>query len=401
MPVRYVIHDSLLSLLVERFALQIELFPNLLCKSTLIRDWLSHDPDDGNFAAETGPEEDVLPGRNSFIFKPDGGPILDQFEAIMRSHQPTRIICLAPTEEITSLAHQHRQWLEIARFERGIPLISVETSLSHVVSSSFSIGLFINRESLIFDSLNWAEFKEEIREWAASYGIALTVPMITDNLFKERALPTSRGRTVVFPSSSSGLFHFFDGRREKTNESQYLQQNGVPAHTAKLIAKINQHKPELSALGILPNQIRTLLKGSLDCNEFMEDLSKTLFWYGYKIWKKRVQLVAQFLSNAPQEWKHWKDNKEPSCDRPFHFYSRVGNLSMQKQTICHCSQIHVNHATEIDSAPDIRHFFQQSCESRRIVPIEEVWPASALTRDFLTQEDLVRRDHDRDKRRST
>src|ERR1051325_6430602 len=96
-----------------------------------------------------------------------------------------------------------------------------------------------------------------------------------------------------------------------------------------------------------------------------------------------------------------EDRKEPSCDRPFHFYSRVGNLSMQKQTICHCSQIHVNHATEIDSAPDIRHFFQQSCESRRIVLVEEVWPASSLTRDFLTREDLVRRDHDRDKRRST
>src|SRR6185436_2906993 len=77
---------------------------------------------------------------------------------------------------------------------------------------------------------------------------------------------------------------YYIGRREKTNESQYLQQNGVPAHTAKIIAKINQHKPELRALGILPNQIRTLLKGSLDSSEFMEDVSKTLFWSGYKIW---------------------------------------------------------------------------------------------------------------------
>ena len=113
---------------------------------------------------------------------------------------------------------------------------------------------------------------------AASHGIALTVPMITDNLFTERALPTSQGRSVVSLSSSTGVFHFFDGRREKTNESLYLQQNGIPAQTARVIAKINQHKPELSALGILPNQIRTLLKGSLDSSEFMEDVSKTLFW---------------------------------------------------------------------------------------------------------------------------
>jgi len=378
MPVRYVNHESLISLLVGRFALQIEIFSNLLCKSVLIKDWLSHDPDDRTFGAETGPEEDILPGRNSFVFKFDGGTILDQLAAVMRSHQPTRIICIAPTEEITSLTHQHRQWLEIARFERGFSLINLETSRSHVISSPFSIGLFINRESLIFDPLNWSAFKEEIREWAASHGIALTVPMITDNLFTERALPTSQGRSVVSLSSSTGVFHFFDGRREKTNESLYLQQNGIPAQTARVIAKINQHKPELSALGILPNQIRTLLKGSLDSSEFMEDVSKTLFWSGYKIWKKRVQLVAQFLSNA-QEWKNWKDSKAPSCDRPFHFFSRVSNLSMQRQTACHCSLIHDIKTTEVIMS-DIRQFFPPACES------------SARTDDFLTREDLVRRD---------
>src|SRR6185436_12281319 len=120
----------------------------------------------------------------------------------------------------------------------------------------------------------------------------------------------------VSPSSSSGLFHFFDGRREKTNESQYLQQNGVPAHTARIIAKINQHKPELSALGILPNQIRTLLKGSVDCNEFMEDLSKTLFWYGYKIWKKRVQLVARFFQMLLRNGSFGKTVKSPPATDP-------------------------------------------------------------------------------------
>src|SRR6185436_10361327 len=83
-----------------------------------------------------------------------------------------------------------------------------------------------------------------------------------------------------------------------------------------------------------------------------------------------------------------------------YYINCLGNLSMQKQTICHCSQVYDNCATEIDSTPDIRHFFPQSCESNRIVPID-VWPASALTRDFLTREDLVRRDHDRDKRQST
>ena len=211
----------------------------------------------------------------------------------------------------------------------------------------------------------------------------------------ERALPTSQGRSVVSLSSSTGVFHFFDGRREKTNESQYLQQSGIPAQTARVIAKINQHKPELSALGILPNQIRTLLKGSLDSSEFMEDVSKTLFWCGYKIWKKRVQLVAQFLAKAPQEWKNWKDSKAPSCDRPFHFCSRMSNLSMQRQTACHCSLIHDIKTTEVTMS-DIRQFFPQACESRRHLSI--AWPASARTDDYLTREDLVRRDHDRDKR---
>src|ERR1051325_9623177 len=114
----------------------------------------------------------------------------------------------------------------------------------------------------------------EIREWAASYGIALTVPMITDNLSRKGLFQRLEGGPLYFPLRPRVFTISLMVVVKKTNESQYLQQSGVPAHTANIIAKINQHKPELSALGILPNQIRTLLKVSLDCNEFMEDLSK-------------------------------------------------------------------------------------------------------------------------------
>jgi len=103
--------------------------------------------------------------------------------------------------------------------------------------------------------------------------------------FRERTFPTLHTR--VFPShspsasASAGVFHFFEGLREKTNEVPHLLQAGLSNTNAKLIAEINKHKPELSALGILPNQLRTLLKGTTHAEEALVNLRQTLFWKGF------------------------------------------------------------------------------------------------------------------------
>ena len=125
----------------------------------------------------------------------------------------------------------------------------------------------------------------------------------------------------------------------------------VPSSTAKLLAKINKHKPELSALGILPNQLRTFLKTSTHCEEALADLAQTLFWKGFKLWKKRTALVSHFWKNCPEEWKNIKERKDVyehrACVSMFHFCSRVKNLSKQKQTLCSCSKVTLDVEREV------------------------------------------------------
>ena len=74
---------------------------------------------------------------------------------------------------------------------------------------------------------------------------------------------------------------------------------------AKIINKINNHDRNLCVLGILPNQLRYLLKISNgDGNTAFELISKEMFWSSYMIWKKRKKFMSVFWKNiAPDEWK--------------------------------------------------------------------------------------------------
>ena len=178
--------------------------------------------------------------------------------------------------------------------------------------------------------------------------------------------------------------------REKTNETPHLLQAGVSNSEAKLIAQINKHKPELSALGILPNQLRTLLKGSSHADhaeEALADLRQTMFWKGFKLWKKRTALVAQFWKECPQEWKSTKQTTNTQqCLNMFHFCTKIKDLSKQKLTLCPCSKI----------APTDKRL--GASKKRKKDSTITSLPGSRQIDLFFTREDDVRRDRDRDKR---
>jgi hypothetical protein len=123
---------------------------------------------------------------------------------------------------------------------------------------------------------------------------------------------------------------------------------GVPVHIANQISKVNKHHPLLAVLGILPNQLRDLLKATTSTfDEAFEDISFTLFWHGYQIWKLRRSKVNRYWKEiARNEWKphsaKQSRNKykleEEKCRNPFHFLSRHRNLSQQRRTPCPCSR---------------------------------------------------------------
>jgi len=68
---------------------------------------------------------------------------------------------------------------------------------------------------------------------------------------------------------------------------------------------MNRHPTFLGVLGILPNQFRTLLKetGHDLREEFLLDLSQTLFFAGFRVWKKRQQLGTLYWNEVGQRQK--------------------------------------------------------------------------------------------------
>ena len=185
-----------------------------------------------------------------------------------------------------------------------------------------------------------------------------------------------------------------------------LNVGSVPPRAASLITQMNRHPRFLSLLGILPNQLRTLLKetGYGNREEALLDLSRTLFFAGFRIWNKRQQLASRFWKDiAPQnreimdskgkKRKRRKlddDNAKSNCKNPFHFLRRYRNLSNRRRTKCPCS----NASKESKEIPNqsITTFIHLSVRSIK---------SPSESKLFQSRADKIRAEHDRGKKRKT
>ena len=147
---------------------------------------------------------------------------------------------------------------------------------------------------------------------------------------------------------SRSVYHFFDSRSPRRDEASYLIELGIPSDSAKLINKINKHDRALGVLGVMPNQFREILKASLEnWKEAWNDMSKTLFWKGYSLWKKRKALVSKLWKSVlPDDWKKSSRKKskkkivqESVCHDPFHYFKKQFEYCNQKMTKCPCSRV--------------------------------------------------------------
>ena len=234
---------------------------------------------------------------------------------------------------------------------------------------SMSVVLIANKESLAIDPINWDSFSSKIcglsEDWNSE---SLLIPTLTDMLFRERRTLHHRPRALSknkcsLALSSTSLFSFFDSHSYTQPKSAAL---GIPESDAVFIDKINRHPRFLSILGILPNHLRFLLKGSgdMDCETVLSDLSRSLFFAGFRIWKKRQLLTKRFWSViSPQDVtcgsrKNRKFNRSStsSCKNPLHFMPKFTNLSKQRPTRCFCSIVQDESVHNIVFR-DIRSFF--------------------------------------------
>jgi hypothetical protein len=393
---------DLLSLLIQEFSLQTHGLTDSLHSSPLFADWNSLSPTDVSFGAKLWMEPKNLHGSNIFFFhgpndKINTHGLLEVLAESLATNLPTRFVCLIPRQ---ALLPSH--FLELAVLHDGIPLFGFHADEKCRSNGSMSLILAANKESLQVDTVNWERFVNRLHEWCTSD--LISIPELTDALFRERVglphppRPLSKHPQAIILNSTS-LINFYDAFAP-TERSQNI--GSIPPRAAELIAQMNRHPRFLSLLGILPNQLRSLLKETNHENreEAILDLSRTLFFAGFRIWNKRQKLASRFWKDiAPENRsithsetkgkKKKKDNIAPSkCRNPFHFLRRYRNLSNIRENKCPCSKA----PKETKEMPNqqITRFFH--------IPLIQI-KSSSESMPIKSRTDKIRAQHDRGKKR--
>ena len=132
--------------------------------------------------------------------------------------------------------------------------------------------LAINRESMLFDPINWGEFKSRLLEWAENRCSTLKINAGTERLSRKGSTPPREKGSEPYPAPYS-IYNFFDPDQDFRTETNLLQ----------------------------PNQLRELLKlqNPAGYDAALEDFSKELFWSGYKIWRTRKEKMKNFWKYSP------------------------------------------------------------------------------------------------------
>jgi len=269
-----------------------------------------------------------------------------------------------------------------------------------------SLILAANKESMAIDPINWETFTDQIQTWAQNWTQGLfTMSHFTDARFRERTHPQHSPRALsnqplnVNLRSISSL-HFYDAFASGTPAILH----SIPFRASELLRKLNRHPRFLSVLGILPNQLRTLLKESGHENREVAllDISRTLFFAGFRVWSKRHHLNSYYWNHiAPdnrkvqthlaKRKKHKVDNSASlsKCKNLFHFLARHSNLSSERNTKCPCRT--VTYRAKVYKTHPITAFVYK-------FPRTEI-PSSTNIKDFMTRADVIREQHDRGRKR--
>jgi hypothetical protein len=288
-----------------------------------------------------------------------------------------------------------------------------------------SLILAANKESMAIDPINWEIFTDKLQTWAQNWAHGLlTIPRHTDALFRERTHFHHPPRALsnqplnVFLNSISPI-NFYDAFAKTSTPPL----PSIPLRAAELIRKANCHPNFLGVLGILPNQLRTLLKesGYEYREEALLDISRTLFFAGFRIWTKRQHLNSIFWKEIAPENRKIQVSKrkkqrtefmtsQSKCMNPFHFLVRHSILSQQRVTKCPCRN--VIKSAKVYKSHSITKFVYKFPRIQLIIPTNQLnfMARNDINRknlissnqpNFITRTDIIRKQHDRGKKRKS
>lgn len=360
----YSFPKELLEILVHELTLAVDGMADALhVADDLFEEWWSNDTLDERFGAKIDFFKQPCVGRNVFINPPlvnsieNGEMLLKIIEKIkldLTHEAPTRFLLVIPR----SLEHnspylkaQENNLMEIARFaDKSFAFIRPQNfwdskGITEQFDGEISLFLCVNKESLSRDPIDWTNFVKKVKGWMLKNGgsESLLIPEHTDNLFRERRPPgcQPRVRARLFPpENDASLFRFFNGIEDD-------HRHPIGSQFGGLYKKINKWPRPLGFLGLLPTPFRNLVKRISGDATAHKEISKTIFFAGYQVWKARRNLVRKTLKLTPLSFKKLE------CKNPFHYLERTANLSSAMMTHCRCS---VRFVQEFKSQ-DLRHFF--------------------------------------------
>ena len=394
--------NELLTLLVAEFNLWVEGNTDALNYHPCFSEWYSQRLEDSWFGSKGSPLGIVMAGRSIYLNLLDlSGDLFNKMIAKILSSldslDPTRIVFTIHLNCMKQLP-KDRRILELASIKRNFQF-----------PSDICILVGINKSSVVMDPISWPSLASKLVDWREDSQCNITIPTITDLLFRERIFPSHLPRVrFIQEDTQTSLYSFFESCSQLDQHSREIH-GAIPASSTYFIRKITHFDQNLLLLGILPNQLRKI--GKEHKMEHIEEslllLSDMLFWEGFEIWKKRTALVNNYWKTiAPNEWKIGTKEKKSrgsrkmrlDCKNPFHFCTKHSDLSHQLQTFCLCSD--TIRKKPLADLPDIRCFLTKY--PKRYWNSEGYGHSTNMTSfrvsnhsDFSSREDLVRREHDR------
>jgi len=175
---------------------------------------------------------------------------MNKADKIIHSPAPSRVLMLLPSNCV-----EHK-FLRIADLS-GCPVFE-DQSLTH----NFSLVLALNKESLVLDPIDWVLTCSRLHDWSN----LIAIDKLTDSLFRERVPVKGICRASALNRSTSSMKGFtgsvfsFHRPLSQTVNGQLLKSCLVSSRVRTTISNINKHRFSLLALGILPNQLRRLLR---------------------------------------------------------------------------------------------------------------------------------------------
>ena len=385
--------------------------------SPLFGEWTSANADDIPFGCKLWSTENMHEGCNVFFFQPPDSTI--NFQGLLRilarsleSKAPTRFVIIIPKQKTLPTP-----FLEIASLSPRCPLFSFEYSVAReTLPCEMTIVFGANKQSMATDPINWESFIHKIQDWSQNWPLGLlNIDPHTDALFRERSHLPHSPRTLskhLYNLALNSIYtlNFYDIFAPKTPIS--TTPKSIPSRATELIRKANQHPCFLGVLGILPNQLRTLLKefGYQNREEILLDISRTLFFAGFHLFTKKQEKNLEFWKNINPENKKIRIPKskksklesvslQSKCTNLFHFLARHSNLSKQRPTKCPCRNVSSN-TSNFKSQPItiFLHKFPKTTNDKGIPDPFHLF-SSYRNDNFKTRTDAIMVQHDRLKRR--